>query len=229
MPGDGHRELQAEPVGSRRKREISAFLAREPDWIEAEPDVLTGPARIPRPSGGHYTFQLRVELPFHFPSKSSDPTVTVVGHDLGAALTVDDHVPGGKLCLQVRNSGDIDYAEGGLPELITQVAIHLWRVVLRKHGGTYPGPARSHFPDGLYEDQRDRLHPALQRYADPAIQREIPAHRTACPCGTGRRFADCCEVVVRSVRHEFRAIRRRVRDLNRMHPHLTQALMRGEK
>jgi hypothetical protein len=158
-----------------------------------------------------------VELPFNFPCNSPEPTVLIESHDLGGTLTVDDHVPGSRLCLQMRNSGDIDLATGGLPELMSHVGIHLWRVVLKKHAGTYPGPTWEHFPDGPLQYQRERLPDAMRKYADPRLQPEIPARRSLCPCGKGKRFSECCEQLVRSVRHEFREIRKRVRNLDRLH------------
>jgi hypothetical protein len=194
-------------IAQQRRDQIREFLSRERDWSEPQPDVLAGPALIPKPCGGSHLFELRVELGANFPGRASKPIVRVLKHDVPAKLDVDFHVVRGEeLCLEVAGSGDIDYERGGLQELMGQVAVHLHRIVIRAYSGEWPGPARSHDVEGLLEVERESLVAGLQPYADPSVP--IPPTHARCPCGSKKRFDACCRARIQKVRTRIRAYRR---------------------
>lgn len=133
-------------------------------------------------------FRLRIVYPPLFPSRNTQPRVTLENPPATWVNTLDGHVyPDWGLCLGVALDGDIDFtlADAGIRlfevidtflrlERIFQQDLR--RALITGIEAAWPGPQRSHGLLGMYESMQERGEPGRNQ---------------PCPCGSGDKYKNC--------------------------------------
>jgi hypothetical protein len=201
-----------------RNEAIQEVLAKYPHWYsvpDAKGTCLYGPLVRETRSGHEFRFDMKVVVPWDFPSPDAHPTVRILKHNLGIPLGRDAHIyEDGTLCVQMPERHEINYREVGLVGFLQQVLLHLDRARIWAFTGQYPGEEYAHGEDGKREYEQEyakgqeaiatRLPVTLRHLVNLRVP--LLENRAWCPCGSGKRFSACHKPDVTAARREVLAL-----------------------